>query len=573
MKKFCALLLSALLLLAAGCASGISVPYFDGESEDSSYDTSLFYRNDMNTYQAADPGVIYVPESRDPVYGGYFYMYVTGLGFPVMRSKDLNNWEKVGYSFSPTDESWCNSHLWAPEVIYNEADGLYYLYHTSSSKVGNADTSYSSSSEYQDRLYTGIAVSETPVGPFTQWTGTNALGQKIDVDDPPINLRTGMDLSYDFGAIDPNPFFDEDGTLYLYFTAHRTPTGSRTKNEIWGMKMIDMVTPDYSTVVQLTEPGKYTVGGEDFPWESEKVSSIDEGPNMIYHNGKYYLTYSPVGFASPYYSVMVAVGDSPLGEFVKVPAEEGNPVVGIEPYYDFMRGTGHHSFVWAGDELFTVYHAHKDRATGAGNPRGIATDRMFFEYNETLGFDMLYCNGPTYSVQPLPEMVSGYTNIAGEATVKASNAIDESTVKYLTDGRFVMHDYDEEKEFSAKDSTTIDLVYEKPVYVTAVMVYNSYNYDNAFASVEYIELELSDPVYGEQTVRFSDIPFSEDFVREDLHYMRPGGSSYVEFDPLWVKAVHIKISDKLTYTDYDGNKTNTVSVSDVVVLGKRSVIA
>ena len=74
MKKFCALLLSAFLLLAAGCASGISVPYFDGESEDSSYDTSLFYRNDMNTYQAADPGVIYVPESRDPVYGGKFYM-------------------------------------------------------------------------------------------------------------------------------------------------------------------------------------------------------------------------------------------------------------------------------------------------------------------------------------------------------------------------------------------------------------------------------------------------------------------------------------------------------------------
>lgn len=575
MKKFAALLLSIFLLFAVtACGSGeTSVPYFDGISEDGSYDTSLFYRNDLNTCQAADPGCIYVPEERDPVYGGYFYMYVTGLGFPVMRSKDLNNWEKVGYSFTPTADSWCNSHLWAPEVIYNEGDGLYYLYHTSSSKIGDATTSYSSSSEYQDRLYTGIAVSATPVGPFEQWTGVNARGERIDVDDPPINFRTGMNLSYDCGVIDASPFFDTDGTLYLYYTTHRTPTGTQDKNEIWGVKMLDMVTPDYSTVTRLTEPGKYTPGGEDFPWESEKSSVIDEGPNMIYHNGKYYLTYSPIGFSSPYYSVSVAVSDEPLGTFTKVPAEQGNPVVGIEPYYDFMRGTGHHCFVWAGDELFTVYHAHRDRATGAGNPRAIAADRLFFEYNEELGFDMLYCNGPTYSVQPLPEMVSGYTNVSSDASVTASNALSEDTVKYLTDGRFVMHDYDTDKEFSAKGSTVIELTFEKPVYVAAVMVYNSYNYDHAFASVESIELELSDPALNMDSVKFADIPFSEDFVREDLHYMRPGGSSYVEFAPMWVKSVRIKISDKLTYTDYDGNKTDTISVSDIVVLGKRSVAA
>ena len=112
MKKYIAAVLCLLLVGAcfSGCTAKVAIPYYDGIAEDGSYNTSLFYRNDLTVYQAADPGCLYVSPEQDPVWGGYFYMYVTGLGFPVMRSKDLNNWEKIGSSIS-LEGTWCNNHI------------------------------------------------------------------------------------------------------------------------------------------------------------------------------------------------------------------------------------------------------------------------------------------------------------------------------------------------------------------------------------------------------------------------------------------------------------------------------
>ena len=41
------------------------------------------------------------------------------------------------------------------------------------------------------------------------------------------------------------------------------------------------------------------------------MSGINEGPCVVYHNGKYYLTISINGYRDKSYSVIQAVSDSP----------------------------------------------------------------------------------------------------------------------------------------------------------------------------------------------------------------------------------------------------------------------
>ena len=74
-----------------------------------------------------------------------------------------------------------------------------------------------------------------------------------------------------------------------------------------------------------------------------------------------------------------------------------------------------------GDQMFIIYHRHNDYLAG-GNARYTAIDEMkWITVKDINGEDMAvpYVNGPTDSLQPLPAAVSGYKNIAPEATVTA----------------------------------------------------------------------------------------------------------------------------------------------------------
>lgn len=234
------------------------------------------------------------------------------------RSKDLNDWELVGavdngYCLVVMPDEWVSGCVWAPETIYDAKSGKYYLYFSGQSWINdgtNPDIHYSNDvSGSYSRYYLGIACSDTPVGPFRlvsslEYYGEN--GTKND-DGEVVNLNgeviTGKNPAIDMGyyfknnpnsiyrdqladleypifcAIDPSPFFDENGDLYLYFTNHPSnnmiqhkvimsddPTaddydGSQYSSEVWGFKMKDMITPEYESLrvcvpgVQATENG------------------------------------------------------------------------------------------------------------------------------------------------------------------------------------------------------------------------------------------------------------------------------------------------------------------------------
>ena len=165
------------------------------------------------------------------------------------------------------------------------------------------------------------------------------------------------------------------GTKYLYFTA------ANRDNLIIGMEMDNWLKPRWETMTIVICTQYYTV--ED--WKNDVTSGTDcedpdsrvnEGPAVVYHDGKYYMTLSVNSYEDSSYSVLQAVGDSPLGPFRKLREEEnGRFLSGNTEGSKEVSGTGHHSFVTVGDKLYVIYHRHNSVAVGGGN-RNVAVDEV-----------------------------------------------------------------------------------------------------------------------------------------------------------------------------------------------------
>lgn len=554
-----------------------SLAYYDQLNSEQDYNHSLFYQNDM-LFDAADISVLYIDEGEE---SGYFYAYATSdsigaYGFLAWRSKDLVNWQSMGLAFEPQPGTWGTRLYWAPEVIYN--NGKYYMYYTAADNLAFNATG---------KENIGLAVADSPAGPFVQWTGTTQDGRTVGMNDVFLDLTQFSDhkdwKTANRRAIDAAPFLDDDGKLYLYFVA----VGGG-ENSIWGLEMKDWFSPDYSTLKYLAKPRYYTPGGQPMPAEITG-NDVNEGPFMVKHDGKYYLTYNPNGYRFAEYAVSQAISDEPLGEFVKVDADKGGRVIcykgtSDEEYnYDYVAGTGHGSMVNVNGDLLYFYHAYKNRETlslnegaplGAVKGRGLCVDRVFFVDNGEQ--DVLYANGPSYSLQPLPEVLSGYSNVAKTATVTATNVKNGSSAEYLNDYLFKSHDLDFIKEFEADgQETTITLKWDAPQAVRTVMVYNAFNYLNSFDAVESIKIktkvEQNGSVVFDGYATISNLGFDmEKHAWVDANdategQMRPGGASIAEFDELVTDEIIITV--KGGKENADGVVQNLM-IGDIVVLGK-----
>ena len=229
---------------------------------------NAFFTNDLGITDIGDPFVLKTESD------GY-YMYCTSApnGFYCWKSEDLVNWSGKEMCYVRQPDSWCVDCFWAPEVVFYE--GKYYMFYTAKNQ--------------QDSLRIGLAVSEKPGGPF------------VDVKNEPL---------FDFGyaAIDANVLIDADGKKYLYYSrdCSENVVDGLKKSEIYGVPLSDDLLSVQGEAVKLLTPQQ--------KWEKESGDTQwNEGPEMITHEGKYYLTYSANFFASPSYSLGYAVSDSPLG--------------------------------------------------------------------------------------------------------------------------------------------------------------------------------------------------------------------------------------------------------------------
>lgn len=225
-RVFALLLQSALLLGIASC----------GE-DDANYDFTVDAAE--HTAAVVSSGV----SVHDPsIFKDGDTYYIFGSHMAAAKCDDLFHWTKLadgynaanpvygqiysvadkafayagsGSSAVPTDDG--GVHVWAPDVVYNKAQGLYYMYYCTSSTWSASNLCY--------------GVSSTPEGPY-EWKGalicsgfTKDLLDKTNVLDyvtreyAEANYFRGSDYDYKSypNAIDPSVFYDGDGRMWMVY--------------------------------------------------------------------------------------------------------------------------------------------------------------------------------------------------------------------------------------------------------------------------------------------------------------------------------------------------------------------
>ena len=683
-KKIISLSLSLCLLIPifSSCSkeeNGFQLQHFNGMNVDE-YDTDLLWRNTSEIINdgGGDGDVLWVSEEDDPVNGGWFYMYSTYAGnIPstedgktptpengpaayyghvlTSRSRDMVDWEMCGavdgcYSLKMPVDSWALTNYYAPECIYDARSGKYFLYFTAVSKQNNGDlrelgARYSDSSESMNRFYMGVAMSNSPCGPFELVTSESLYGDALQPNpngyvlnhiNPTIMVDEECDeLFYTeefkaaedfeerdeiFSVIDAHPFFDENGELYLYFCRHMSNKNPGGHN-IWGVKMQDMVTPDWTTLTCLfrgTYASNFTdtvmLGNKDatigkkfvrteyagqgevdpnYPrhlgrsWKSyttyaDGTESTDgqnefnliEAPNMITTKDKdgktvYVMSYAPIGVdnVTGDYDMKAAYAYSPLGPFIKPNPDQGATILGVDASVnDFMSNLGHASFVEVGDEVWIAHWQRQTPFGGLDQGRLYALSSCSFQYIESTGIYMPIANGPTTSLQAKTSISTGYKNVALNAKISATN-VKSSSTKYLNDGMWVTRGVWADREFRADKSTEITITFDKPTDIRGVLIYNSYSTDNAFKNISKIKFNLAEtPTWhtGEETSCYiRNLPYNVDAYMTGKEKLQPGSAAVATFNEIKVNSITITVSEGDLYKG-----KGELRISEIVVLGK-----
>lgn len=585
------------------------------------YNKNLFYNNSV-IQGGPDPQVMDNTE-RD----GYYYLFVTA---GIWRSSNLTDWEEVGPLFVPeTDElkNVLKENVWAPETLYDNELDKYVMFFSSTAETDNAYAT--GKGVVNGRCYSvmHVALSDNPEGPYTLVDFTNAAscgkgnvhtyntvgGTELTAEQVATNdyayvkedntyyqaafphyftkymlfnpeaiykfLQSYGDITfnsrngkYTQDTIDPHPFVDpKTGNKYLYCTL------GQTGNAMMVIRMNNWLQPDFSEARIITAHNYYTVkdwlegtnAGVDY-----EESHVNEGPHVLYHTDKkgkslYYLTYSINNYGQSNYSVATAIADNVLGPYRKLRAEEGALLLcSMTTESATVSGAGHHSFISKGGQDFIVYHRHNDYTEGGGVRYTAIDEYKWITVKDKDGndLDVPYANGPTDSVQPLPEAYSDYRNIVKDANVKASDsAVD---VDLVHDGLLSVHKTANEtfmsyvKEAEITKKTTFTFSFDKPLTARAVLVYNSAFEQSSFRKVDLVELVGTDG----KVKTIHDVQFDSrnmDFAGEnggELIYVKSGAAAVTEFYDTLVKEVRVTISVP-EGQDY-------VGISEIRILGK-----
>jgi hypothetical protein len=216
----------------------------------------------------------------------------------------------------------------------------------------------------------------------------------------------------------------------------------------------------------------------------------------------------------------------------------------------FASGTGHHCFFNIGDQTMIGYHAHQNRDWNSETgytARYFAIDYLFFDKD-----GVPFCNGPTYSLQPLPEAISGYKNIAPNATVRVENVTNGEAIndKYNVDCYNLIQE--EGKEVSLGNGYSyIELTFDKEYTIGGVAIYNSSYYDKYVNEVHYIDFGNGNAIKNLEFLQ-------EKFINDETEFVFPNSAFTVEF-----------------YTTFKANKLTVCfnlpeggQINEIVVLGK-----
>ena len=224
---------------------------------------------------------------------GYFYLYATEhkrndpdmKNSPIMRSPDLISWTRVGSLFTDsthpqiTDQ---DAGIWAPSV--NKVGNKYVIYYSQPGK------------NYKHAI--GVAVSDSPTGPFTD------LGKLID------SNEQGVEISIDAYL------YQEDGRNYLFWGSFRS------------ISVLELTEDGTAIKNKATQKRREVAGGQ---YEASVVLKRDNWYYLIVSTGDY----SKGGT----YRIVVGRSQSIFGPYVD---KNGNDMMSV-----------HHELVLKGNSTFS----------------------------------------------------------------------------------------------------------------------------------------------------------------------------------------------------------------------------
>ena len=197
---------------------------------------------DMGNAQNPIVQTKYTADPAPMVWNDRLYVYTTHVedgstwftmnNWNLYSTNDMVNWTDHGAVLSYTDFEWASGDAWAPQCI--ERDGKFFMYVPMISR-------------YNNRLAIGVAVGDSPMGPFYDPIGA------------PL-------VQTEWGDIDPAVFIDDDGQAYLYWG---------NPNLYYVKLNEDMISYSGEVINEPTKPENY-----------------QEGPWVWKRNEHYYLAYA-----------------------------------------------------------------------------------------------------------------------------------------------------------------------------------------------------------------------------------------------------------------------------------------
>ena len=282
----------------------------------------------VQTWFTSDPapmvhnGTMYVYTGHDEDNADFFWMQE----WRVYSTNDMVNWQDHGSPLALESFSWADDRAWASQCI--ERDGKFYWYICAHSRLSNG-------------MAIGVAVSDTPTGPFR-----DAIGKPL--------FENG---SWDH--IDPTVLIDDDGQAWL----------------MWGNPQCYYLKLNRDMISYSGELGKLDMTEEAFggPMMNQREKgkkykdSYVEGPWLTKRKGIYQLLYAAGGVPE---HISYSTASSPTGPW-KYAGE-------IMPLSNTNSFTNHCGVADYKGHSYFFYHTGK-LPNGGGFGRSVAVEE--FKYN------------------------------------------------------------------------------------------------------------------------------------------------------------------------------------------------
>ena len=276
--------------------------------------------------------------------GSHFAMedyHILSMDSPTSEAVDN------GLALHVNDVPWAAKQMWAPDAA--EKDGKYYLFFPSK--------------DHDGIFRIGVAVSDSPVGPFTP---------------QPDAIKNSF-------SIDPAVFKDDDGSYYMYFGGI---WGGQLQRWRTGKFNADQPESPVAFLPEENEPAlcpkiaKLTDDLLEFAEDVKDILITDENGQPLLqgdtdrrffeaswvhkYNGKYYFSYS----TGDTHYLCYAIGDSPYGPFTYA-GRILEPVVGW---------TSHHSICAFENKWYLFYH-DSSLSKGVTHLRSVKVTELIHDEN------------------------------------------------------------------------------------------------------------------------------------------------------------------------------------------------